>query len=432
MASLESRIYQMAEKACIPIAVHFDLTHRCILRCKHCYLPEKDRYPSSGYREELKKQNRSELTTQEVYGILDQLAEYGTLFLCFSGGEIFVRRDMMDIIQYAKEKRFNVSLMTTGNAGFDEKAHSIVILRELVEILKALSDMQIEVIVLKGAALASTIYPDIALRPYEDIDLLVRKHDWNRIEAAFSQLGYRALHSYRPEFSREFLSEKCYTKGKIPIDLHWHIVELPYSKYIAIDQFWKSAVTVNIDGVDALILSPEHLLLHLCVHSSKHYYSCLYQLVDISELIHHYSLNWRLILEEIQRYRIYFPMRYTLNFVKRLFDSHIPAFVLESLDSYKVSSFEERIFDVLSNPDIVDHRKNSIAIFLAIPGIKSKVRYIFSQLFPCRERLLTIYPGRRVFSAYRLRVSDIIADVMRVMLKLVWRPGKIISSKKSG
>ena len=311
-------------------------------------------------------------------------------------------------------------------------AHSIVISRELADILKALSDMQIEVIVLKGAALASTIYPDIALRPYGDIDLLVREHDRNKTEAVFSQLGYGALHNYRLGFSEKLANQTCYTKGMASIDLHWHITGLPHSKYIDVYQFWKSAVPVNIDGVDTLILCPEHLLLHLCVHNSKHYYLYLYQLVDISELIHHYNLDWELILEETQRYRLDFPMRYALSFVERLFDSQVPAFVLERLHSYRASSFEERFFDVLSNPDIADHRKNSIAKFLAVPGVKPKVQYIFSQLFPRKERLLPICPGNRAFTAYCLRGSDIIADVVRVILKLAWRPRKAVSNRKSG
>ena len=56
-------IYKKAARANVPIAVHFDLTYRCNLNCIHCYLPEKDRYPSLNYVEELKEQNRAELTS---------------------------------------------------------------------------------------------------------------------------------------------------------------------------------------------------------------------------------------------------------------------------------------------------------------------------------------------------------------------------------
>lgn len=102
----------MAEKEFIPIAAHFDLTYRCNLRCIHCYIPESSRYPSVSCEEEL--------TAKEIYYILDQLSECKTLFINFSGGEIFTRHDTLDIIEYARGKKFHVSLMTTGTIGFNE------------------------------------------------------------------------------------------------------------------------------------------------------------------------------------------------------------------------------------------------------------------------------------------------------------------------
>ena len=62
-----------------PLSVHFDLTYRCNERCVHCYLDHQD---------------HGELTTQECTEILEQLAKAGTLFLTFSGGEIFRRQDL--------------------------------------------------------------------------------------------------------------------------------------------------------------------------------------------------------------------------------------------------------------------------------------------------------------------------------------------------
>lgn len=83
----------------IPLNVHFDLTYRCNERCIHCYLDHED---------------YGELTTGEVTGILDQLARAGTLFLTFSGGEIFLRRDFFELAAYAKRLHFDLSLKTNG------------------------------------------------------------------------------------------------------------------------------------------------------------------------------------------------------------------------------------------------------------------------------------------------------------------------------
>lgn len=76
----------------IPIAGGFELTHRCNLACVHCYvnLPANDRGAK-----------QRELTTEEVYRVLDQLAEAGTLWLTFTGGEPLLRPDFCDIYSYA-------------------------------------------------------------------------------------------------------------------------------------------------------------------------------------------------------------------------------------------------------------------------------------------------------------------------------------------
>jgi radical SAM protein with 4Fe4S-binding SPASM domain len=81
----------------LPLNVHFDLTYRCNERCIHCYLDHED---------------YGELTTEEVKGVLDQMAAAGTLFLTFSGGEIFLRKDFFELLEYARQLHFDVSLKT--------------------------------------------------------------------------------------------------------------------------------------------------------------------------------------------------------------------------------------------------------------------------------------------------------------------------------
>ena len=79
----------------VPISVHFDLTYRCNERCVHCYLDHND---------------HGELTTIECVEVLEQLAAAGTLFLTFSGGEIFLRIDFFEILAAARRLHFDISL----------------------------------------------------------------------------------------------------------------------------------------------------------------------------------------------------------------------------------------------------------------------------------------------------------------------------------
>jgi AdoMet-dependent heme synthase len=78
-----------------PLSVHFDLTYRCNERCVHCYLDHE---------------NHGELSTAECLAVLEEIAKAGTLFLTFSGGEIFLRPDLFEILAAARRLHFDVSL----------------------------------------------------------------------------------------------------------------------------------------------------------------------------------------------------------------------------------------------------------------------------------------------------------------------------------
>ena len=93
-------IEEMGAKALrlgIPLSVQLDLTYRCNEQCIHCYLDHED---------------HGEMTAAEIKSLLDQMAEAGVFFLTFSGGEILLRKDFFEILEYARALRFCVKLKT--------------------------------------------------------------------------------------------------------------------------------------------------------------------------------------------------------------------------------------------------------------------------------------------------------------------------------
>lgn len=102
------RAYQKARLLKIPFNVHFDLTYRCHLSCVHCYLPEEWRRGEGP---------GPELDTGQVKSVLDQLAAAGTFWLTFSGGEVFLRPDLIDLVEYARRLNFSVALKTSATLG---------------------------------------------------------------------------------------------------------------------------------------------------------------------------------------------------------------------------------------------------------------------------------------------------------------------------
>lgn len=89
-----------------PDVVLFEVTSRCNLRCRYCYA-------SGG------ESNTRELTTLEIYKVINQLLKIGVKDLIIGGGEPLLRDDLFEIVEYAKERHFYVGVSSNGTL-FDE------------------------------------------------------------------------------------------------------------------------------------------------------------------------------------------------------------------------------------------------------------------------------------------------------------------------
>ena len=165
-----------------------------------------------------------------------------------------------------------------------ESARAVRITHHLTRLLTAFQEVGIPVILLKGAHLATQVYPDPALRTMDDVDLLV----WQ------SNL-------YRSRQIVENLKQQS-PGAAIRVDLHWSIESGSSPFSINPDDLWQRARPVVIDGVEARTLSPEDLLLHLCLHGIfRHLYAPigLRLFCDLAVVLERYGdeINW----EELAR-----------------------------------------------------------------------------------------------------------------------------------
>jgi len=86
-----------------PIVIQMELTYRCPLHCLHCYT---QCYNGQTYA-------KSELSTAKVKKLMDKLQAAGCLWFTFTGGDPLVREDFIELYDYAKDKGFIVSVMTS-------------------------------------------------------------------------------------------------------------------------------------------------------------------------------------------------------------------------------------------------------------------------------------------------------------------------------
>src|SRR5947207_12080460 len=120
MTDLISKLVDKSVGLRIPLSVHIDLTMRCNEHCVHCYRVIEQ---------------RPELTTAELKALLDDVARAGTLYLLFSGGEVFLRKDLFELIEHARRLHFDVRL----------KSNALLITREKAARLRSLGVRQVDI-----------------------------------------------------------------------------------------------------------------------------------------------------------------------------------------------------------------------------------------------------------------------------------------------
>ncbi len=98
-------VHNLSVKKRVPISAVIEITRRCNNSCVHCYsnLPLTDQVA-----------RQDEMSAREHFRILDEMAAAGCLWVLFTGGEIFARKDFLDIYTHAKQQGFLITLFTNG------------------------------------------------------------------------------------------------------------------------------------------------------------------------------------------------------------------------------------------------------------------------------------------------------------------------------
>lgn len=247
------------------------------------------------------------------------------------------------------------------HAYYQNVAANEVRYRELKQIIAALDTAGIPAVVLKGAALALTIYPDPSLRIMGDLDLLVRREHVAGALAALARLGYSKPDRgwlYSPEFlmrfGRHLPLQRLGREGALELEIHWTVIgELWAGSATAVDVagLWARAVPLTGQGWSAYQLAPPDALLHLALHATLlHAFTelGLRIYVDVDRLVQCYAVGegatafWDQVIAQAQAQRLATALYFTLTLSGELLGTPLPAPVLRAL---RPRAWQRRAFE---------------------------------------------------------------------------------------
>jgi hypothetical protein len=207
----------------------------------------------------------------------------------------------------------------------------------LAEILSDFQRADIEVLVLKGAALAHLIYPEPGLRPMRDIDLLVKKTDARHAQSLLAELGFDAplpRGSTLPD--KHLLAAKLKTAGlSVSVEIHHNLFSRGFPASLEIETLTSPPLAFNLNGVTAYTLGYEDMLWHLCCHAIGIIYQPL-RLIWVADIVGFAKcfaneINWEriacqypLVLSTLEQFHHLTPLSETLQQAASLNVGRIP------------------------------------------------------------------------------------------------------------
>jgi len=179
---------------------------------------------------------------------------------------------------------------------------SLALAGELRTIGRLLAEHEVAFVSLKGPLLSQRLYGDPAVRSPGDVDLLLHPGDI---------IGARDLliaHDYRIASplhwsgdaaclkSRECELLMVHRERQLAIDLHWRILPRYFPSAFDRIEVWNHLVSIAMFGERLPDLAPEHLLLFLCAHASKHAFERLSWICDIARCLRVLKLDWPAVI----------------------------------------------------------------------------------------------------------------------------------------
>jgi hypothetical protein len=295
---------------------------------------------------------------------------------------------------------------------------------ELWKIIKMFAAHDIVAIPFKGPTLSVLAYGDLAWRQFSDLDVLIDRADLARAGELLEK------HGYQPEVDLRFLREESFLLActalsfRRPevaclVELHWELSPglLPFELSFA--EIRERAVTICPGGKPMLTLSPEDLLLYLCSHGARHYWSRLGWIADVAWLIERNpQLEWARVLETARRLRSERILFLGLLLASGLLGANLPPDVesrIRADGAANALATQIASWLLLSHSTEIGITARDLFYLRFQDGWREKLRYLFRlvtspnmadwQFLPLPGSLTFLYPLIRIFRLIKTQIG---------------------------
>lgn len=292
---------------------------------------------------------------------------------------------------------------------------------ELHRILAALSPAQVPVILLKGAILAETVYPDIGTRSMADLDLLVPPARVDEADAIMGQLGYRTAAvdylGHTKRFLRIYGGELTYYNRnghRSYLDLHWRLIHQEGVRDVLDidhDGLWQRSRRVVAPLSGARQLSVEDTTLYLALHLALHHQLGDFRsLLDVDRVIRMAgTVDWPGLALRARTWHVRYITYMVLVLSKELFSTPVPDAFLQSL---RPSRFRLALLkQIVDGPRIADgtlrlgSKGERLFHLLLTDRTRDAFRFVFHTLWPESDWIVLRYrlDRKKQVGWYRVR-----------------------------
>jgi hypothetical protein len=167
---------------------------------------------------------------------------------------------------------------------------NLLLTGELIKLLKSFEASGIVAIPFKGPTLAVLAHGNLAYRQFNDLDLLLRPSDILGAKELLIARGYRLHLPISPAQEKAYLQSIAQLPflsgdGNLLVELHSRLMPQYFYFPLEFEELQGRLQSVPLGGRQVPTLSSEDLLLLLCAHGSKHFWTTLGWVGDLAELI---------------------------------------------------------------------------------------------------------------------------------------------------